>query len=104
MSRYKADYVLISYHLIVILLRVLERSALSRCSYLSRKQEWFAKTATNKLPLLSVLVQVQFVKVMQDLSGKYKAIFSSILSSMPGFFKKGIFQILGRAEIVTLFK
>jgi hypothetical protein len=81
-SRYNADYVLHNYHFIVILLTALERSALSRCRFLSRKQELNAKTVTSLCTLLTVLVQVQLLNTWQDLNKEYNPFSYFFLSSI----------------------
>ena len=74
MSRYNAEYVLISYHLIVIFLTLLERSAYDPGRVLS-SYRYFSKNHDELINFTGVVSKSVVFVTMQDLSKGYNALF-----------------------------
>ena len=74
MSRYNAEYVLISCHLIVILLTLLERSAYNPGRVLS-SYRYFSKNHDELINFTGVVSKSVVFVTMQDLSNGYNALF-----------------------------
>ena len=74
MSRYNAEYVLISCHLIVIFLTLLERSAYNPGRVLS-SYRYFSKNHDELINFTGVVSKSVVFVTMQDLSKGYNALF-----------------------------
>ena len=74
MSRYNAEYVLISCHLIVIFLTLLERSAYDPGRVLS-SYRYFSKNHDELINFTGVVSKSVVFVTMQDLSKEYNALF-----------------------------